>query len=143
MALKHRVISLLTGVYQIYRRHQTPAAPRDERIQALLEYLNGNLQKNITLDDLARRFHISKNHLNVVFRREMGTTVKQYIRIKRLVHARQGIQQGAAAEDAAYMAGFNDYSNFYRAYRSFFGLNPSNQADKDRGHGMRMPLRYQ
>jgi AraC-like DNA-binding protein len=32
---------------------------------------------------------------------------------------------GCPAEEAAYKSGFNDYSNFYRAYKAFFGITPS------------------
>jgi AraC-like DNA-binding protein len=128
-ALKHRIITLLTRVYQIHRQDSGPAAPRDERIQAVQNYLDSNLRETIPLDALSRKFGVSKNHLNVLFRREMGTTVNQYVRIKRLVWARQEMQQGAAAEEAAYKVGFNDYSNFYRAYREFFRAAPSSRSD--------------
>ena len=53
----------------------------------------------------------------------------------RLVRARQEIQQGAAVEETAYRVGFNDYSNFYRAYRAFFGAAPSSRID-DEGDGL-------
>jgi AraC-like DNA-binding protein len=104
--------------------------PQNEKIQAILGYLNSNLHKPISLDQLVQKFYISKNHLNVIFRKETGTTVNQYIRIKRLVMARQEILQGCAAEEAAYNVGFNDYSNFYRAYKAFFGIMPSDKANE-------------
>ncbi|MDR0377462.1 MAG: helix-turn-helix domain-containing protein [Spirochaetaceae bacterium] len=65
-----------------------------------------------------------------MFRKETGTTVNQYIRIKRLVLARREIPQGSTAEEAAHKADFNDYSNFYRAYKSFFGITPSDKANR-------------
>ncbi|MDR0568420.1 MAG: AraC family transcriptional regulator [Spirochaetaceae bacterium] len=126
-ALKCRITSLLTHVCRIHQQNKTPAEPKDERIQAIRTYLNGNLQKNIALEELSRKFRISKNHLNVLFRREIGVTAMHYLRIKRLVFARQSMRQGLSAEDAAYTSGFNDYSNFYRAYRGFFGGKPSAQ----------------
>jgi AraC-like DNA-binding protein len=58
-------------------------------------------------------------------RQTTGTTVNHYIRIKRLGLARQEILLGASAQKAAYRMGFNDYSNFYRAYKSFYGGLPS------------------
>jgi AraC-like DNA-binding protein len=128
MAIKHRAISLLTHIYQIHLQNTAVAALRNEKIQAILSYLNSNLHKAVSLEDLVQEFYISKNHLNVIFRKETGTTVNQYIRIKRLVMARQEILQGSTAEEAAYRAGFNDYSNFYRAYKAFFGIVPSDKS---------------
>jgi AraC-like DNA-binding protein len=130
IAVKHRTISLLTYIYQLHLQNLVCAVPKDERIQAMLTYLNRNLHEPISLDHLVRKFRISKNHLNVIFRRETGTTVNQYIRIKRLVMARQEILKGCTVEEAAYKAGFNDYSNFYRAYKAFFGIIPSNKTKK-------------
>jgi AraC-like DNA-binding protein len=130
MALKHRTISLLTHIYQIHLQNVAVTALRNEKIQAILSYLNSNLHKPISLDDLVQEFYISKNHLNVIFRKETGTTVNHYLRIKRLVMARQEILNGCTAEEAAYKAGFNDYSNFYRAYKAFFGIVPSDKASE-------------
>jgi AraC-like DNA-binding protein len=127
IAVRHRALSLLTHIYQLYLQNLVCPAPKDERIQAMLGYLNRNLHEPVSLDTLCREFHVSKNHLNVIFRKETGTTVNQYMRIKRLVMARQEILKGCTAEEAAYRAGFNDYSNFYRAYKAFFGIIPSNK----------------
>jgi AraC-like DNA-binding protein len=129
-AIKHRAISLLTYLHQIHSQNMASNVPRNERIQAILRYLNNNLQKTISLDQIVKKFYISKNHLNVLFRKETGTTINQYIRIKRLVMARQEIQKGCTAEEAAYKVGFNDYSNFYRAYKAFFGITPSNKTNE-------------
>ncbi|MDR0583460.1 MAG: AraC family transcriptional regulator [Treponema sp.] len=129
-ALKHRIISLLTHVFQIYSKNPPHTSPRDERIQAVLRYLNSSLDKPVSPDQLSGEFYISKNHLNVIFRRETGTTINQYIRMKRLTRARQEIRNGCTAEEAAYKAGFTDYSNFYRAYKAFFGIMPSAKANE-------------
>jgi AraC-like DNA-binding protein len=129
-ALKHRIISLLTHVFQIYSKNLPRTSPRDERIQAVLRYLNSNLDKPVSLDQLSREFYISKNHLNVIFRRKTGTTINQYMKMKRLTQARQEIRNGCTAEEAAYRVGFNDYSNFYRAYKAFFGIMPSDKANE-------------
>ncbi|MDR2477197.1 MAG: helix-turn-helix domain-containing protein [Treponema sp.] len=62
-----------------------------------------------------------------MFSREIGATVHQYIQVKRLILARQGIRKGSGIEEASFKAGFNDYSCFFRAYKSFFGIKPSAQ----------------
>jgi AraC-like DNA-binding protein len=129
LALKYRIISLLTYIYQIQSQNMTSSASADERIQSILWYLNGHIKENISLKNIVNRFHISKNHLNVLFRQETGTTINQYIKVKRLALARQEMRNGCGAEEAAYKAGFNDYSNFYRAYKSVFGIMPSNRTD--------------
>ncbi|MCL2181515.1 MAG: helix-turn-helix domain-containing protein [Treponema sp.] len=74
---------------------------------------------------------MDKDHLNRIFSKEIGTTIHCYMQIKRLILARQEIRKGAGIEEAAYKTGFMDYSNFYRAYKSFFGMNPSAQRNEN------------
>ena len=127
IAIKHRFISLLTHIYKIHSQKMPYAAPPDRRIQAVLRYVNSNLQKSITIAQLVSRFHISRNHLNILFRRETGTTIHRYILLKRLTIVRTEIWNGCGVEQAVYKAGFNDYSSFFRAYKKFFGSKPSDK----------------
>jgi AraC-like DNA-binding protein len=135
VAIKHRVAALLTHIYELYSGNMpcSPVStPHNERILSILEYLNNNLRSHISLGDLSGRFYINKNYLNELFQREIGTTISQYIRMKRVVLAWQEMRKGYTAEEAAYKSGFNDYSNFYRAYKTFFGSMPSARAYGDR-----------
>jgi AraC-like DNA-binding protein len=128
ISLKFRVLSLLTHIYQIHIQSTNGSPIQNKRIQSILRYLNSNILKPLSLTKIAEKFNINKNYLNEIFHKETGTTIKQYIQIKRLALARREMEQGCSAEDAAYKVGFSDYSNFYRAYKAFFGLKPS---DKD------------
>lgn len=95
-----------------------------QTIADVLDYLNGNLTEDITLDQLAERFFISKHYLNRAFKKATGTTVIDYLIYKRTLKARQLLYNGYSANDACLMSGFGDYSTFYRAYRKTFGCSP-------------------
>jgi AraC-like DNA-binding protein len=49
----------------------------------------------------------------------------KYVTAKRLGLAQQEILSGTPFGEAAYNAGFNDYTTFFRAYKSFYGSPPS------------------
>jgi AraC-like DNA-binding protein len=125
IALKSRLVSLLSEITLLHSRYAREPASNDKRILDALKYLGEHLRDELSLEDIARRFNISKNYLNLLFRQTTGTTVNHYIRTKRLALAREKILQGADAQEAAYNAGFNVYSNFYRAYKAFYGSIPS------------------
>jgi AraC-like DNA-binding protein len=125
IALKNRLVSLLTEITLLHSKHTREPAFNDTRILSVLKYLEEHLQDDLSLENIARRFSISKNYLNLLFRQTTGTTVNHYIRAKRLGLARQEILKGSDIQAAAYKVGFNDYSNFYRAYKSFYGSMPS------------------
>jgi AraC-like DNA-binding protein len=127
-AIKSRIVAILTVLYKSkgMNRGSTPSRIyQDKRVRDILDFIYDNLRRPLSLNVLSRRFNINKNHLNDVFRKKIGTTVERYIRIQRLYIARQNIGQGMRATEAAYDVGFNDYSNFYRAYKTFFGYAPT------------------
>jgi AraC-like DNA-binding protein len=125
IALRGRLVSLLSEISLLQSNHEKQPASEDKRVQEVLKYLGEHLVESLPLEKVSQRFGISKNYLNILFRQATGTTVNQYIRTKRLSIARQNIMDGCRAEEAAYKAGFNDYSNFFKAYKALFGDKPS------------------
>lgn len=91
----------------------------------IMRYLNQNIDKHLSLDDICRQFYISKSQLCRIFRDSAGVTVKQYINVKRLVKAKQLLDAGDAPTRVYLQCGFSDYSSFYRAYVKYFGTTPS------------------
>ena len=129
LAIHSRIVSLLT---EIYLRTLKPA-PREyvnKQMENILRYLSDNLRKPVSLETLSKRFSISKNYLNLMFQKEIGTTVNNYIREQRLYLAREKMEEGKYAEEAAFAAGFNDYSTFFRAYKNRFGVSPTQAVSK-------------
>jgi AraC-like DNA-binding protein len=134
IAFKARIISLLTHLYGL-RDVSCVASQRvlqNKRMQHILDFIFDNLRNPVSLDALSQRFNINKNHLNVLFRKEIGTTAERYIRIQRLYIVRQNIGSGMGITEAAYDMGFNDYSNFFRAYKTFFGCAPTAETSSHR-----------
>ena len=93
-------------------------------ITPILCYLSENFLEDTSLDALAKEFSFSKNYLCRIFRRDTGLTVGEYVRKKRLAYARELIKEGKKTEQAAALAGFCDYSAFYRAYKKEYGHLP-------------------
>lgn len=91
----------------------------------VIRYLNENIYRNINLDTIARRFFVSKYYLCRAFKKHNGISVHGYITYKRVMYAKQLIEQGDTASGAAYKVGFGDYSAFYRAYVKIVGKSPT------------------
>lgn len=97
----------------------------DEKIVAILKYLNLHLTQRISLDDLAKQFFISKYYMMRRFKAETGHTIHNYLTEKRLFLARERIAAGDPASQVCQSCGFGDYSAFSRAYKRRFGVTPS------------------
>lgn len=91
----------------------------------VIRYLNGNIERNINLDNLARRFFVSKYYLCRAFKKHNGISIHGYLVQKRIAYAKQLIESGETASGAAYKVGFGDYSAFYRAYVKIVGRSPT------------------
>lgn len=93
-------------------------------MRSVLLYLNNRYTDDICLDMLADKFFLSKYYLCRAFRKATGLTVHEYICRKRLALVRDLAAEGKSIGEAALMAGFRDYSSFYRAYVKEFGCSP-------------------
>lgn len=95
-----------------------------ERVRSVIAYINEHFTDEMTLDQLQEQFYISKYHLCRVFRQATGLTIHQYIRRKRITLVKELTTEGKNLTEAALLAGFNDYSAFYRAYKGEFKTSP-------------------
>ena len=96
----------------------------DATVYNVLGYINDHYNENLTLDDLANTFFISKYHLSREFQRLVGTSVHRYIIQKRLVMAKQMLSEGQPSSEVYQHCGFGDYSNFYRAFKAEYQISP-------------------
>lgn len=88
-------------------------------------YIDAHLGETLSLAELSRIFCVSPSLLSHAFRKEMDTSVYRYLTQKRLVRAHNLLAEGMRAADVASRCGYTDYSAFFRAYRKFFGIAPS------------------
>lgn len=121
-----QLLELLICLGRLTRQAQqeVPASVRDEKVLAILQYLSADPTREVTIDDLAARFYISKYHMMRRFRAETGYTIHAYLVGKRLLLAKELIASGVPVLQAAAQSGFPDYSAFSRAYRKQFGAPP-------------------
>lgn len=96
----------------------------NQKILAVLDYLNQHLTEEIQIDQLAQTFYVSRYHLMRTFKEETGYTIGTYISTKRLQLARKLIRNGTSITEACYACGFKNYSTFSRAYKKNFGSAP-------------------
>ncbi len=127
------LLRLLVQIARDLRRTDTPqpgpVKPGNERVVAIVRYLDRHLTEDISIDDLAERFYLSKYHMMRLFRRETGATIHGYLTQRRLMLARELIRGGMSATDACFRSGWRSYSSFTRAYSRHFGSTPTGRKD--------------
>lgn len=125
-----RLMLFLTVLDGIYSKGQTHL-PAEGFQSQLLEYVNEHLFEDISIQSVADAFYRSRSQISRVFRQATGSSLWDYVTVKRLMAARAMIQRGEPAIKACTSCGFSDYSSFYRAYKSHFGHSPKEDAGKE------------
>lgn len=97
----------------------------DQFILKLIKYIDDNLCKRITLEDLARYTARSKSFICHRFREIMGIPPGQYVLQKKMAFAQKMIQEGHPPTLVASQIGYKNYGTFYRMYIQHFRSAPS------------------
>jgi AraC-like DNA-binding protein len=118
------ILTALDGLHGSGQMH-TPAPGLQSQV---VNYVNDHLFEDISVQYIADAFYRSKSQISRIFHQATGSSLWDYVVIKRLMAARAMIQRGEAAHEACSACGFTDYSAFYRAYRNHFGNSPREDA---------------
>ena len=95
----------------------------------MLGYIENNLSQPLCLEKIAQKFSMSISNLQRKFKQELGLTVKNYIRYRRLEIAKYHLEQGLiSVTEASYEAGYHHPANFTHAFKKTFGHPPKNFA---------------
>lgn len=102
----------------------------DPVVFAVLEELNRRMNRPVMLGELAELTGYSPQHLNRVFRRELGVTPLQYLARTRIELAADAIAEGRLTIKAiAEMFGFEDAYYFSRQFSRQMGMSPTAYRD--------------
>jgi AraC-like DNA-binding protein len=97
----------------------------EARVTRTVRQINAEPTGTHTLEELACEAGLSPYHFLRVFEQITGLTPHQYVRRARLRDAAARIRvEPSRILDIALDSGFGDVSNFNRAFRNEFGLNP-------------------
>lgn len=103
----------------------------DPVISEAIEYINNNLDEDLSVEVLTDRYFLSKSRFINRFKKITGYTPHQYIIDKRIIKCAQLIKAGAYAADAAAAYGFTEYSSFYRAFVKEYGVSPRSYSKEE------------
>jgi AraC-like DNA-binding protein len=96
------------------------------QLRKILLYIEENLEKSLTIEDLATLIALSPTHFARAFRESTGQPPHRYITALRLDRSRDALQHpGVTLAEVATRYGFSDHSHFTRLFKDRFGITPS------------------
>ncbi|MDJ0754863.1 MAG: AraC family transcriptional regulator [Ardenticatenaceae bacterium] len=95
------------------------------RITRAVDHIHHNLDKPVSVEQLAEMVHMSRTTFHEHFRAVMHVSPLQYAKSMKLFQAQQFIREGKNASEAGYLVGYNSPAQFSREYKRHFGYAPS------------------
>lgn len=94
------------------------------RLQRVIEYIQANLKKEITIEELAAAASLSRFHFSRMFKATTGRSPGRFIGQLRLELAKSLLGAGRSIADVAHDCRFSSESNFVRSFRRATGRTP-------------------
>lgn len=133
-----RLVSLV-GLLKIVGNVCTATAPdgqapeKRDYVFDVTKYIEDHFAEKLTSDIIAKEFFVSRQKLNLDFKRRMGETIHQYHMAVRVSRAAEMIAKGMSPLSASIECGFSDLAHFSKMFSAFIGMSPRRFAKTVRG----------
>jgi two-component system response regulator YesN len=112
----------------------------DYRIHETLSLIDRDFSLSPNIEKLAEIANLSASRLNHLFKEEMGLTIRQYVKTKRLETARDLLQEtNLRIKEICFRIGISDSTHFVRDFKKFSGLYPKGYRTAFRNKIMETP----
>lgn len=98
---------------------------KNDLIDKALKIINKEYMKGLTLEDLAKKLHLSKNYLCSLFKEETGFTFCQYLNTLKTNKAKKLLTEDKKTlEYISYECGFSSQAHFTMTFKKYTGKTP-------------------
>ncbi len=96
-----------------------------KNVNEIIEYINDNLCKPLTLESIAANFHLNKDYLARLFKEHTQATIGHYISVQRASLAQNMLSSGHTVSEVQEALGFTSYAYFFKFFKKMTGISPS------------------
>ncbi|MHA6481737.1 helix-turn-helix transcriptional regulator [Paenibacillus sp. strain BS8-2] len=98
-------------------------------VRKAIDYIQFNLEKPLTLREVAEFIPVNPSHLSRCFMQETGQSFIDFMNRKKIEEAKLYLRSGSISiTEIALMAGYNDLNYFGRVFKKVTGMTPSQYA---------------
>jgi two-component system response regulator YesN len=95
-------------------------------MEVIVDYIGKNLRNGVTVNELADVVYMNPSYLSVLFKKEMGETITEYINRVRIDKAKKMLQQvNFKIYDIAQELGYQNPSYFAFQFKKSTGYTPA------------------
>lgn len=98
-----------------------------KRINSVLDFVENNLDGDLSLEQLSQKAHYSPYHFHRIFSLIVDEKLNEYINRKRIERIASILlmEYAIPIKTLAYTYGFNSESSFSRAFKKYYGITPT------------------
>lgn len=127
------IYSILGILIENVEMRETEKDSDHKKICNVLSYLQLNYQQQISLDTLATEFGYSRSRFSLIFNKNVGCSIPEYLNMLRSAKAASLLlDEDLSVTDAAMLAGFESTRTFYRAFSAQYGMTPRQYIETNR-----------
>ena len=93
-------------------------------IKETMNFITCHLTEELSVQRIADALNISRSRLSHLFKQFVGTSLWNYVTIRRIQYAQTLLNNGSSITNACYECGFNDYAHFIKVFSSLNGISP-------------------
>lgn len=90
----------------------------------ILDYLNNNINKVITIDELSSLFYFNKTYIMKKFKKELNISIHDYINTMRIYNSLPYFKEDSYILSIAFKNGFNSLEYFSETFKKYMGVSP-------------------
>lgn len=125
--------SLAVRIMQHLSSNLKPASTKAKRVSRVTDYINDNLERRLSLTELAQAAFLSPYHFARQFKQETGFTPHEYVLRRRVTKAVALIRRGSVPLAlVAVQCGFCSQAHMTKSVKAMTGLTPG-QHQRDAG----------
>lgn len=105
----------------------------DNKIEAILLFLQDNYAKQFTLKELSEACETNYFYLSSVFKRKVGISFSKYVKSLKIASAKTLLKESLKEiKEIAYELGYKSPNHFYTDFKSCVGMTPMEYRKKNK-----------
>lgn len=100
--------------------------PAHDGLQKIIDYINKNLERRLTLSDIANYSGYNSSYICSLFKDYMNTSFSEYLMEARMKKAKELFDtKKYSIKEVQSFVGYADYSYFHSTFTKYYGITPS------------------
>lgn len=126
-----KIKAKLDSCSSVHEESESGEKELNAHLQKILDYIERNLHKKITAQDVADYCHITKAYCCRLLARHLNMTFSQYLLEKRMEYAARLLKDpGMNMAEIAQWVGYPDYFYFSKSFKKYYGMSPTSYQTK-------------